>query len=81
MNIVIIGGGEYGTAIGNQLSSNKKLSVTLFVRDEDQMIEINHNHTNTKYFPNKKLEIKLKASISPTILKDAQIVFIALPSK
>ena len=27
------------------------------------------------------MEIKLKASISPTILKYAQIVFIALPSK
>lgn len=49
-NVYILGGGSFGTAIGNQLASNKNNKAVLFVRSEIQEKEINESHTNKKYF-------------------------------
>jgi len=80
-NVYILGGGSFGTAIGNQLASNKKNKVVLFVRSEIQEKEINESHTNKKYFPNKTLNTFLSATSKVSDLSNADLIFISIPSK
>ncbi|QCX01863.1 hypothetical protein FGM00_17720 [Aggregatimonas sangjinii] len=79
-HIYVIGAGSFGTAIANQLAFNTEDSVCLICRSEDQQQEINDNHTNLRYFPNKTLHDSLRASASLSKLSDADIVFMALPT-
>lgn len=81
MKIVIIGGGSFGTAFASQLSSCKKNKITLLVRDKNTSNEINNFHLNSKYFPNKKLNENIFASVEYSILEHADLVFIAIPTK
>lgn len=81
MKILIIGGGAFGTAMGNQLSVNTDNDVTLLLRDSDKINEINKFHTNTKYFPNKILSPLLKATSSLDYVKKVDVIFVALPTK
>ena len=80
MNIFIIGSGTFGTAISNELAKNSSNNVIIFARLLDTVNEINNDHTNKKYFPNKQLSSSLiSTNIHSDIIK-ADIVFIALPS-
>lgn len=81
MDIFIVGGGMFGTAIGNQLTNNSANNVVLFIRNKEQEQEINNSNTNKRYFPNKKLNKSLSATTTASDLLKAQIIFIALPSK
>lgn len=81
MNIFILGGGTFGTAIGNQLADNSKNKVFLLIRNKDQEKEINKENSNKKYFPNKKLNNRLSATTKLSDLLKAQIIFVALPSR
>ncbi|MBD0823358.1 glycerol-3-phosphate cytidylyltransferase [Aestuariibaculum marinum] len=81
MDIYILGGGAFGTAIGNQLAENLNNNVVLFVRNESQSKEVNNLHTNKRYFPNKKLSKRLKATTNRKALTEADIIFLAIPSK
>ena len=81
MNIFILGGGMFGTAIGNQLANNPTNKVVLFIRNKEQEQEINNANTNKRYFPYKKLNKSLLATTEASDLLNAQIIFIALPSK
>jgi len=80
MNIYIIGSGTFGTALANELSFNVNNQVLLFARSVDKVNEINNLHTNKKYFPNIKLNQSLKATNDYLAIKEADVVFIALPS-
>ena len=80
-NVYILGGGSFGTAIGNQLASNKNNKVVLFVRSEIQEKEINESHSNKKYFPNKTLNPSLSATSKENDLSNADLIFISIPSK
>ena len=80
MNILVLGAGSFGTAIANELSINKKNHVILFSRSKDKVDEINRLYTNEFCFPNKHLNGKFKASSDKNIVKNADIIFIALPS-
>ena len=79
-HIYIIGAGSFGTAIANQLSFNTENKVCLICRGEEQEKEINKEHTNLRYFPNKTLHDSLAASASLSSLSNADIVFMALPT-
>lgn len=80
MNILVLGAGTFGTAIANELSVNKSNNVFLFSRDQDKVDEINVFHKNKSCFPNKHLTEYLKASSDKNIIKDVDVIFIALPS-
>jgi glycerol-3-phosphate dehydrogenase (NAD(P)+) len=80
MNIIVLGAGSFGTAIANELSINKRNNVILFSRSKEKVNEINSLHTNESYFPNKKLNESLEASLDKNHIKRADIIFIALPS-
>ena len=81
MNIFILGGGVFGTAIGNQLSNNPMNKVVLLIRNNAQEIEINEHNTNKRYFPNKKLNKSLSATTEKEELLKAEVIFIVIPSK
>jgi glycerol-3-phosphate dehydrogenase (NAD(P)+) len=80
MNILVLGAGTFGTAIANELSVNTENKVTLFSRNQEKVNEINEFQTNKSCFPNKHLTKHLKASSDKEFIRDADIVFIALPS-
>ena len=80
MNILVLGGGTFGTAIANELSVNKENSVVLFSRNKKKVDEIRSLNTNKSCFPNKKLSKRLNVSADKKLIHHADIVFIALPS-
>jgi len=80
MNILVLGGGVFGTAIANELSVNTENNVVLFSRSQQKVDEINTYHTNKSSFPNKHLTKLLSATSDKNEIKKADVVFIALPS-
>ena len=80
MNILVLGGGTFGTAIANELSVNTENNVVLFSRSQQKVDEINTYHTNKSCFPNKHLTKFLSATSDKNEIKKADVVFIALPS-
>ena len=81
MKITILGGGSFGTALACQIAENENNQVTLLVRNEEISEEINREHVNSKYFPNKRLPHNLKASTDLSILGNAELIFLAVPTK
>ena len=78
--IAIIGAGTFGTAIAQQLALNKNNHITLFVRGEKQSKQINKKNKNKKYFQNLKLNKRINSSFDFKLLKDYEIVILAIPS-
>ncbi|MBK6963068.1 MAG: NAD(P)-binding domain-containing protein [Bacteroidales bacterium] len=80
LNICIAGAGTIGTALGQVLAEKDSLNVTLLSVEVDVVEDINTKHINTTYFPQIKLNQRLKASDDNSVLKSADIVFLAIPS-
>lgn len=78
--IVIIGSGSIGTAMAQALASNSRLDTTILSIESDVIDEINHLHRNSKYFPGFLLASEVKAVSDKSILNEADLVFLALPS-
>ena len=53
MNIIILGAGAFGTAIGNSLAVNINNNVVIFSTNKQKVDEINTDNTNKSCFPNK----------------------------
>jgi len=79
-NIVIIGAGAIGTALGNVLAKNKDLNVMLVSIEEDVVNSIREQHVNRKYFPGIVLHLRLQATLSTDPIRDAAFLFLAIPS-
>jgi len=80
VNIVIVGAGTFGTALGNVLQKNSALDVLLLARSKKIEHAINENHINDQYFPNFRLDDHLRATTDKTTMRHANVVFLALPS-
>ena len=78
--IIIVGAGSIGTALGQTLARKKGIDVTLLSIEKDVVDSITGSRNNFKYFPNIKLSKYLKATTDTTILKEAGIIFLAIPS-
>jgi glycerol-3-phosphate dehydrogenase (NAD(P)+) len=78
--IVFIGSGAISTAIGNVLAEKEKYNVQLLSIEEDVIGSINKAHVNVKYFPNIRLHPALRATSDISVLKNAEIVFLGIPS-
>ncbi len=78
--IVFIGSGAIATAIGNVLAMKEQYNITLLSIEDDVIDSINSKNVNTKYFPNIRLHPGLKASNDHSVLKEAEIIFLAIPS-
>ena len=73
MNILVLGGGTFGTAIANELSVNTDNDVVLFSRSQQKVDEINIYHTNKICFPNKHLSKFLSASSDKNKIKSTSL--------
>jgi glycerol-3-phosphate dehydrogenase (NAD(P)+) len=80
MKVGIIGLGNMGTAIANNIASNgnKVMGWDYFQKTAN---DINKSHTNTQYLKGVRLSNNLKATINITeAVSDKDAVFVALPS-
>lgn len=81
MNILILGGGAFGTAMGNELASNTSNVIYFLQRDLSKHKEFDAFKTNHKYFPNKKLNTNLRSTLDPEIAHKCEVIFVAVPTK
>ncbi|MEN8224431.1 MAG: NAD(P)H-dependent glycerol-3-phosphate dehydrogenase [Bacteroidota bacterium] len=79
LNIFFAGAGSIGTAIGNALAKAGH-GVSLYTIEEHVAKDINERHINSDYFPTALLNDKLVATTNIQDLKDADILFLAIPS-
>lgn len=79
--VAVLGGGSFGTVIGNIVAVNGN-DVRLWLRNAERTEAINVCHENSDYLPGYTLDEKLTAT---TDLREAvaqvDIVFVAVPSK
>ncbi|WP_407453043.1 NAD(P)H-dependent glycerol-3-phosphate dehydrogenase [Methanobrevibacter sp.] len=78
-NIGVVGAGAMGTAISQTICENTQ-NVLLYARREEIINSINETHFNREYFPNVRLEDNIIAIGDLNQLKDAEIIFLTLPS-
>lgn len=81
MNITIIGAGSFGTAMAQELATNSSNKITLFFQDKAQARKFKQTQINENYYPNRQLDPVIKASPDWTVVKQAEIVFLAVPTK
>jgi len=75
-----MGAGTLGTALGNVLAGKADQRVVLHTIEEEVARTINHDHVNEKYFPTFLLQNGLTATTRNEILRDAAVLFLAIPS-
>ena len=80
-SIAVIGAGSWGTALSMVLADNEH-EVRLWSHNPHQVMEINGEHTNTKYLPEIVLQENIKAfsSLKET-LAGIEVVVMAVPTK
>lgn len=79
MNITVIGGGSWGTALA-QLLAEKGYTVPLLVRDEKQADAINSTRENAKYLPNVPLHVNITATTNAeTALNGTKHILFSVP--
>ncbi len=79
MEVVIIGAGSWGTALG-KLLSEKGFKVKLLARRREVAEAINNRLENPFYLPGVKLPPTLSATTEPGPLKRAELIVLAVPS-
>jgi glycerol-3-phosphate dehydrogenase (NAD(P)+) len=79
MNVVVVGGGSWGTAFSRVLV-NREHDVTLACRDAEQARAINETHRNPRYLTFCDLSGVAAATIEEAPFADADLVVVAVPS-
>lgn len=81
MNILIIGGGSFGTAMAQELSANKKNRIQLLFRKKEASFSFNKLKMNQPYFPNRPLDDSIEGVYDWSKVKEADVIFLAVPAK
>lgn len=79
MKTVVIGSGSWGSALA-QVLADKKENVIIYGLDEAEINDINEHHQNRKYFPDVVLNEDLRATTEFSVVKDADVVVLSVPS-
>jgi glycerol-3-phosphate dehydrogenase (NAD(P)+) len=79
-NILFIGAGAIGTALGNIIAGTGKRNVLLHSIEANVVDSINTRGINAKYFPTIRLDHRLKATTENGNLSQAEVIFLAIPS-
>ena len=78
--IAVIGAGSWGTALSIVLADNQ-FNVSLWARREDQIREINEEHTNHRYLPGVKLPTNITSTHSlEEALSDTKYILLVMPT-
>ncbi|SFK92154.1 glycerol-3-phosphate dehydrogenase (NAD(P)+) [Paenibacillus sp. 1_12] len=78
--VSVLVAGSWGTAIASVLAENE-LEVTLWSRNEEQVLEINREHRNRRFLGDTELSAKIHATTSmEEALFQADAVFVVAPS-
>lgn len=78
LNIAVLGGGSWGTAIAHLLSTNGH-HTTLIMRDESVAQSINTAHKNPNYLKDKCLHPDLQASTNLSLIKNNDLLVLSIP--
>lgn len=79
-NLVVLGGGSWGTALA-RLLANKGYNVKMWLRDSEQVELINKNKENSKYLPGVTLPENLVCTDSLDIFDDTDFIVSAVPTQ
>lgn len=79
MKTVVIGSGSWGTGLA-QVLQDKKEDVILWGIAEDEIQDINEHHQNRKFFPDVILNEELKATTDISVVKDADVIVLSVPT-
>ena len=79
MKTVVIGSGSWGSALA-QVLADKEENVILYGLNEAEITDINEHHQNRAYFPNVSLNPNLRATIDITVVEDADVIVLSVPS-
>jgi glycerol-3-phosphate dehydrogenase (NAD(P)+) len=79
-HVAILGAGSWGTALAFT-AAQKTDRVTLWGRDEKAVAEINRLHTNSRFLPDMRLPVSLRATTVIEEVKDADLVMLVVPSR
>lgn len=79
MNISILGGGSWGTAIA-RLLSNKGHNVKFYIRNQLIVDDLNENLENSKYLPDVKFNKIFATTNINNAVKDTDIIVLAVPT-
>src|SRR5262245_8031570 len=79
MDVVVVGGGSWGTAFSRLLADHGH-AVTLACRDADQVAEIAETGHNPRYLPNVDLAGIDVRTIEGADVEGANLVVVAVPS-
>lgn len=79
--VAVLGGGSFGTVLANMAAENGH-PTTLWLRDEQQLADMNATRENSRYLPGFRLADGLRFSNGlEEAIADADIIFVSIPSK
>lgn len=79
--VAVLGGGSFGTVLANMAAENGH-PTTLWLRDEQQLADMNATRENSRYLPGFRLSDGLRFSNGlGEAVADADIIFVSIPSK
>ena len=80
MNVVVVGGGSWGTAFAHVLASRDEHEVTLACRDADQAGTIAATGRNPRYLTHTDLRRVAATTIEAAPFEAAELIVVAVPS-